>query len=144
LASRGRRRVQGQDVPDGDVARRREIVDAFLAASRGGDFAGLLALLHPDVVVRSDDAAVRMGSEAYLSGALAVAGSYSGKAKAARLALVDGQPALVWQFKGEVKVVFRFTITDDGLVSGIDLLADETTLGALDIETNQQAVNAAS
>jgi RNA polymerase sigma-70 factor, ECF subfamily len=143
LASRARRRVQGRQVPDtGDVARRREIVDAFLAAARGGDFAALLDLLHPGAVVRSDDAAVRMGSNLFASGAQAVAESFAGKAKAARLALIDGQPGLVWQYKGETKVVFRFTVTD-GRVAAIELLADEGTLGAMEITTNSREVRAA-
>src|SRR5439155_9049403 len=62
LASRARRRVQGADLPGGDPARQRELVDAFLAASRSGDFEALLAVLDPDVVLRADGAAVRMGA----------------------------------------------------------------------------------
>ena len=69
MASRARRRVQGTDtVPDADVTRRREVVEAFLAASRSGDFAALLALLDPDVVARADEASVRMGSSREVRG----------------------------------------------------------------------------
>src|SRR5256885_8510198 len=62
LASRGRRRVRGADAATGGLTLHREIVDAFLAASRGGDFEGLLAMLDPDVVVRADDQAVELGA----------------------------------------------------------------------------------
>src|SRR6266700_3091914 len=73
LASRARRRVQGTpSVPDVDLSRQRTIVDAFLAASRGGDFEGLLAVLDPDVVFRADHAAQRLGSLAEIRGAAAV------------------------------------------------------------------------
>src|SRR5256885_15623317 len=97
MASRARRRVQGTDtVPDADVTRRREVVEAFLAASRSGDFAALLALLDPDVVARADEASVRMGSSREVRGAAAVAETFSGRAKAAQPALIDGDPGLVW------------------------------------------------
>ena len=121
LASRARRRVQGADaVADGHVGRRREIVDAFLAASRGGDFEALLALLDPDVVLRTDAAGVRMGSPAELVGATAVAGTFSGRARAARAALLDGAPGLVWSQRGEPRMLFGFTIAD-GKITGIEL-----------------------
>ncbi len=124
LASRARRRVQGADaVAEGDVGRRREIVDAFLAASRGGDFDALLALLDPDVVLRTDAAGVRMGSPAELVGAAAVAGTFSGRAKAARIALLDGVPGLVWSQRGEPRMLFGFTIAD-GKITGIEMIAD--------------------
>src|SRR5881397_3693383 len=74
LASRARRRVQGANVPEADVGRQRAVVDAFLAASRGGDFEALLALLDPDVVVRADPAAVQAGASREVRGATAVAG----------------------------------------------------------------------
>jgi RNA polymerase sigma factor (sigma-70 family) len=136
LASRARRRVQGADLEDGgdDVARRRTVVDAFLAASRSGDFAALLALLDPGVVVRADPAAMQMGSEPLISGAQAVAEAYNGRARAARLALVDGVPALVWSLRGVAQVVFSFTITGDDRVAAIDLLADRAILDAMTIE----------
>jgi RNA polymerase sigma factor (sigma-70 family) len=137
LASRARRRVQGaagEGADEDDVARRRTVVDAFLAASRGGDFAALLALLDPGVVVRADAAAQQMGSESLISGARTVAEAYNGRARAARLALVDGVPALVWSLRGVAQVVFSFTITDDDRVAAIDLLADRAVLDAMTIE----------
>jgi RNA polymerase sigma factor (sigma-70 family) len=133
LASRARRRVQGSP-PEGDTdpARRREVVAAFLAASQSGDFAGLLALLDPDVVLRADAAAVATGAEATVRGAEAVAATFSGRARAARLALVDGVAQLVWSQAGAPRVVFAFTIAD-GTVTAIDLLADPALLGGLEV-----------
>ena len=134
LASRARRRVQGSDVNnDGEIARKREIVDAFLAAARGGDFAALLTLLDPSVQLRADDAAVAMGVSALVSGPAEVAGVFNGRARALRTAFIDGLPGLVWALRGEPKVAFAFTI-EDGRVTGIEQLADPATLTALEIE----------
>ncbi|TMG09009.1 MAG: sigma-70 family RNA polymerase sigma factor [Chloroflexi bacterium] len=88
LASRGRRRVRGADAATGDLTLHREIVDAFLAASRGGDFEGLLAMLDPDVVVRADEEAVKLGAEREVRGAAAAARTFAGRARAAQPALV--------------------------------------------------------
>jgi len=89
LASRARRRVQGADTaPDADLTRRREIVQAFLAASRNGDLGALVAVLDPDVVVRADQAVVRTGAEPEVRGVDAVAAIFLGRARAARLALI--------------------------------------------------------
>jgi RNA polymerase sigma factor (sigma-70 family) len=116
------------------VARRRAVVDAFLAASRDGDFAALLALLDPDVVVRADAAAAEMGSDAVISGARAVAEAYNGRARAALPALLDGEPGLVWSLRGTPQVAFAFTIAGD-LILEIELLANPATLAAMSIET---------
>jgi len=134
LASRARRRVQGAD-PDEDAepARRRQVVAAFLAASRGGDFAALLALLDPDAVVRADAAAVVAGAEAEVRGAAAVAETFSGRAKAARLVLLDGEPGMVWSHRGEVRMAFAFTVVD-GRVTDIELIADATRLATMGVE----------
>jgi RNA polymerase sigma-70 factor (ECF subfamily) len=136
LASRARRRVQGRS-PDGtpDPLRQREIVEAFLAASRGGDFDGLLSLLDPDAICRADAAAAAMGSPAVaVAGAHNVAEFFAGRAKAARPALLGGDAGLVWMHRGEVKVAFDFTIRD-GVIVAIDLIADPGHLADLDIET---------
>lgn len=134
LASRARRRVQGADTaPGADAVRKREIVEAFLAASRNGNFDALLALLDPDIVLRADSAAVRMGSSSEVRGASAVATTFSGRAQAARLALVDGTVGAVWAPGGQPRVVFGFTITD-GKIVAIDLVADPEFLGQLDWE----------
>ena len=127
LASRARRRVQQPDEPPeiGD----REVVDAFLAASRGGDFERLLALLDPGAVVRADAAAVQMGSDALVSGAQSVAQTFAGRARAARPALIDGGAGAAWLQEGATKVAFGFTIVD-GLITEIELLADPDVVGA--------------
>jgi hypothetical protein len=134
LASRARLRVQGAGTAPGtDLARQREMVEAFLAASRNGDLGALVTALDPDVVFRADQTAVRMGGgEAEVRGAAAVAGIFSGRAKAARLALVNGVPGAVWATGGRPRVVFGFTITD-GKISAISLRADAALLRELDV-----------
>src|SRR3954463_15793697 len=122
LASRARRRVRGAQPRDA-TERRREVVAAFLDASRNGDFAALVELLHPEAVLRSDAVAARMGADAEVRGATEVAEFLSGRARAARLVLVDGTPGAVWSLRGTPKVVFAFTV-EDGVVTAIDLLAD--------------------
>src|SRR5260370_33640272 len=99
-----------------DLARHREVVDAFLAASRGGDFGALLALLDSDVVLRSDAAAVRSGSPELVHGAHDVAGVFVGRARVARLALVDGSVGAVWAPSGKPRVVFPFKISGGPIV----------------------------
>jgi RNA polymerase sigma factor (sigma-70 family) len=133
LASRARRRVQGAaTVPDADPTRQREIVDAFLAASRGGDFDALLAVLDPDVVVRADPAAVQMGASREVRGAAAVADTFSGRARAAQPALVNGAAGLVWAQGGRPIVVFGFTITR-GKIAEIELVGDPERLSQFDL-----------
>jgi RNA polymerase sigma-70 factor (ECF subfamily) len=132
LASRARRRVRGGTAgAGGDPGRRRAVVAAFLAASRGGDFDALLALLDPDVVLRVDEAARRSGA-VDARGAAAVAGTFAGRAQAARVALLDGAPGLVWAPGGTPRVVFGFTIVD-GMVTAIDVVADPAHLARLDL-----------
>ncbi len=134
LASRARRRVQGTDSSHGDDrVRQREIVAAFLAASRNGQFDALLALLDPEVVLRADDVTVAMGAVAEVFGASAVAETFSGRARAAQLALVDGVAGAMWAVNGQPRVVFGFTITD-GKIVGIDMISDPTVLRGLDLE----------
>jgi RNA polymerase sigma-70 factor (ECF subfamily) len=133
LASRARRRVQGTAaVPDPDLTRQRAVVDAFLAASRGGDFDALLAVLDPAVVVRADRAAVLAGADREVRGAPAVADTFSGRARLARPALVDGAAGAVWAPRGRPRVVFAFTIAGGRIVE-IDLLADPERLRQLDL-----------
>jgi RNA polymerase sigma factor (sigma-70 family) len=131
LASRARRRVQGSGAtPDADLQHKRRVVDAFLSASRAGEFDALLALLDPDVVLRADGAAVRTGAQPEVCGAAAVAGTFSGRAKAAQLALVDGEVGAVWAQAGQPRVVFEFTIVA-GQIIAIDLAADPEWLAEL-------------
>jgi RNA polymerase sigma factor (sigma-70 family) len=132
LASRARRRVRGVELPDA-TERRREVVAAFLDAARNGEFSALLELLHPEAVLRSDAVATRMGSEAEVRGATAVARFLSGRARAARLVLVDGVPGAVWSLRGAPQVVFASTV-EDGVVTAIDLLAAPETLAGPDLQ----------
>src|SRR5437660_7291188 len=133
LASRARRRVQGAATgPRPDHSRQREVVDAFLAAARGGEFAALLALLDPSVVLRADRAAVRMGAAKLVSGPEAVAETFAGRARVAKLALVNGAVGAVWAQAGRARVVFDFTIKRGKIVE-IDLLADPERLDHLDL-----------
>jgi RNA polymerase sigma-70 factor (ECF subfamily) len=140
LASRGRRRVQG--APEGgraaDVARQRDVVEAFFRASRAGDFQALLAVLDPDVVLRPDAEALRMGVRtgwitSELHGAEAVATRFAGQAQAAQPALIDGVPGAVWASGGRPVVVFGFTIRN-GKVAEIELAADGERLSRLKIK----------
>jgi RNA polymerase sigma factor (sigma-70 family) len=134
LASRARRRVQGAPAAaDADRTRQQEVVDAFLAASRGGDFNALLALLDPEVVVRADGAAVQLGASAELRGAAAVANTFMARAQGAQRALIDGLAGLAWAPGGRPRVVIGFTVTG-GRIVRIDLLADPEQLGQLDLD----------
>jgi RNA polymerase sigma-70 factor (ECF subfamily) len=134
LASRARRRVQGAGVArDPDPPRQRAVVGAFLAASRGGDFDALLALLDPDIVLRADRAAVQTGAAQEVRGAAAVAETFSGRAQAAQPALINGAAGAVWAPGGRPRVVFSFTVAG-GKIVAIDLLADHERLRQLDLE----------
>jgi RNA polymerase sigma-70 factor (ECF subfamily) len=134
LASRGRRRVQGSPaMPGTDLNHQRQVVDAFLAASRRGDFEALLSMLDPDVILRADPATASMGAAAEVGGPAAVAEAFSEQAKAAKLALVDGLAGAVWSAGGQPRVVFAFTVLD-GLVAGIELLSDADHLRELELE----------
>jgi len=133
LAHRARQKVQGHDrTGEADPARRRAVVDAFLAASRSGDFAGLVALLHPGIRLRADATAVRMGSPEEVLGAESVAAVFSGRALAARPALVGGAIGIVWLVEGRPKVAWAFTVRD-GRVQSIEMIADRARLEDLQI-----------
>jgi RNA polymerase sigma-70 factor (ECF subfamily) len=134
LASRARRRVQSdQAAPEASAAIQREVVAAFLAASRQGDFAGLIRLLDPDVELRADPTVVAFGSAALASGPEAVAKTFAGRAEGARLTIIDGLAGAVWSVGGRPRVVFSFTLREDR-VSAIDLLGDPETLRDLHLE----------
>ncbi|MBR1143306.1 sigma-70 family RNA polymerase sigma factor [Bradyrhizobium sp. AUGA SZCCT0431] len=134
LASRARRRVQGTPpAPDADFSRQKQIVDAFLAASRSGDFEGLLAVLDPDVVFRADQAAQRLGSLPEIRGAAAVAETFKGRAQAAKPALVDGALAVAVVLGGQLRIVLRLTISGER-ISAVDAVADAEAIGTFDVE----------
>ncbi|OLT13160.1 RNA polymerase subunit sigma-70 [Pseudonocardia sp. CNS-139] len=133
LASRARRRVQSA-TPAGrpDRGRQREIVDAWLLASRGGDFAGLVALLHPDAVLRVDTGGP--GTEV-VHGAAAIARNataFRGDGIVSRFAVVNGGPGIVATAAGRPVAVLAFTVADDVIVE-IDILTDRSRLAALGI-----------
>ena len=143
LASRARRRVQGADRPDSDLGRQRRVVDAFLSASRDGDFDALLSLLDPDVELRADETTVA-GSianqdkgapllSARMTGARTVATAFSGKARGALPALIDGNVGAVWMYKGEVMGLFVFTVDDDRVV-GLEFVNDRERVVAAEVE----------
>jgi len=134
LASRARRRVQGATPGDpGDVARQRAVVEAFLAASRKGDFDALLEVLDPDVIVRADRIAVQAGADREVRGAAAVAGTFAGRARAAQPAMVNGAVGLVWVQHGRPQVVFDITVVGTTIVA-IDLVADADSIAALELQ----------
>ena len=131
LASRARRRLQGSDsIRRADLARQRSVVEAFLAAARGGDFSALLAALDPDAVMRADGVAVGWGASAELRGATAVAERFAGGARVVRPALVDGAVGAVWTQRNQPRVIFGFTIIG-GRIAEIDLIADPDRLSQI-------------
>ncbi|MFJ9817637.1 RNA polymerase sigma factor SigJ [Streptomyces sp. NPDC101151] len=136
LASRARRRVQGATpAADPDLGRQRQVVDAFLAASRAGDFEALLALLDPDVELRADAGALVRGAAASkaVHGAQAVAeqaAMFSRLAVFARVALVNGAVGLVTVPEGQPLSVTALTVAD-GRITGMYILADPDRLARL-------------
>jgi RNA polymerase sigma factor (sigma-70 family) len=134
LASRARRRVKGARLraPDADLARQRQVVDAFFLAARGGDFDALVALLDPDVVLRSDAGARRPAASVVIRGAAAVAGQALGggsggarvrRTSVLRPALVNGAAGMVVSVGGRPFVVMGFTVAEGKIVE-IDVIAD--------------------
>ncbi|MER6258788.1 sigma-70 family RNA polymerase sigma factor [Streptomyces sp900105245] len=129
LASRARRRVRGAGAPETDLARQREVVDAFLAAARDGDFDGLLAVLDPDVVARSE-AGVTSGAAAVAAGAA----GFARLARIARPALVDGATGLVVLVDGRPERVLTFAFAADR-ITVVDIVTAPDRLADLTIET---------
>jgi RNA polymerase sigma factor (sigma-70 family) len=136
LASRARRRVQGQaPVPDPDVRQQREVVDAFMAAARGGDLEALVAVLDPDIVLRADGGGARSRPTVVVQGARNVAGQAvlaTKLAPFARPALINGAAGVVTVVNGKVFSVMGFTVAD-GKVLAIDVLYDPERVAALDV-----------
>ncbi|TRO68087.1 sigma-70 family RNA polymerase sigma factor [Streptomyces sp. IB201691-2A2] len=137
LASRARRRVQGAaPVPDPDLSKQRTVLDAFLAASRGGDFEALVAVLHPDVVLRADSGALVGGAAVskLVRGAKAVAEQallFRQFAEYARPALVNGAVGVVTAPDGQPLSVTALTIVD-GRIVAMDILSDPERLASLE------------
>ncbi|HEY7828479.1 MAG TPA: RNA polymerase sigma factor SigJ [Candidatus Limnocylindrales bacterium] len=136
LASRGRRRVQGAPVPDVDLDGQWAVVDAFLAASRDGDFGRLIAVLDPDVVLRSDGGPAQPSLASLIHGAKVVAGqamSFRRFAATSTRILVNGIPgAVAWAPDGTPFAVAALTVKG-GRIVAIDILADPDRLAQLDL-----------
>lgn len=136
LASRARRRVQGTDMArEADFTRQRAVVEAFLAASRRGNFEALLAVLDPDVVVRADRAAAPPGATLEFRGAEIVAKQaliVSRRARFAQPALVNGTAGVVVAPLGRLLLVMAFKVKDDKIAE-IDVIADPERLRQLDL-----------
>ncbi|HEY4320895.1 MAG TPA: sigma-70 family RNA polymerase sigma factor [Gemmatimonadales bacterium] len=130
LASRARRRVRGASASDADRARHREVVEAFLAASRAGDIAALLAVLDPDVVVRGDAAAIKLGGAPVTRGAAAVAATFKGRAQAAVPGLIDDEVGVLVPVKGKMLLVLLVTFRA-GKIRSIDAVADRDELARM-------------
>jgi RNA polymerase sigma factor (sigma-70 family) len=135
LASRARRRVRSAALPDGsDLAAQRAAVDAFLAASRDGDFDALIAVLHPDVVYRADRGAAAGGS-VEVRGAGTVAGqaaAFSQRGLLIRRVLINGTPGVISSRDGRPFSVIGFTVTA-GKITEIDVIVDPDRLRQLDL-----------
>lgn len=133
LASRARRRVHGASTADANRARHRELVEAFLAASKAGDLEALVAVLDPEVVLRSDAQAERMHGPGELRGAEAVAATFKGRAQAAVAGLIDGAVGILVPIKGRMLVVLEVTF-GRGKITTIHAVADREALAAMELE----------
>ncbi|HET9262623.1 MAG TPA: sigma-70 family RNA polymerase sigma factor [Vicinamibacterales bacterium] len=131
LASRARRRVRGGGAPDPDLVRQREVVEAFIAALRAGDFEGLLAVLDPDLVVRADISGAPTevrGAAVWAKGAVA----YGHLAQLTRPALLDGAIGVVLAPRGRLVRALRFTVAN-GRITEIEVIGNPARLGELDV-----------
>jgi RNA polymerase sigma factor (sigma-70 family) len=130
LASRARRRVQGgPPIPEADLQRQRSVVDAFLAALRGGDFEAIVAVLDPDVRVRMDDTHEMRGATTWAKGAV----EFSRMASAVRPALIDGEPGLALAPHGVVKRILRIVLDGDR-IADVDIITDLARIAAHTVE----------
>lgn len=153
LASRARRCVRGATMPRKDAGRQQEVVAAFMQASRQGNFDALIRLLHPDVVLRADETAIKVSAAnkargapqfaAEIAGATAVADTLNGSAQGAQLALVNGLTGAAWGMNGKTVVAFCFAV-NDGKITAIDIVMDKQVLENFDIQIidNTSGVNA--
>jgi RNA polymerase sigma-70 factor (ECF subfamily) len=126
LASRARRRVKGAETPDSDLARQRTVVDAFFLAARNGDFDALIAVLHPDVVLRADFGPSRPHASTIVRGAAAVARQARLGANPAAVllpALINGAAGVVITLNGQPHGVMAFTVVNGEIVE-LDVIAD--------------------
>jgi RNA polymerase sigma-70 factor (ECF subfamily) len=153
LASRARRRIRGAALPGKDVERQQEVVAAFMQASRQGNFDALIRLLHPDVVLRADETAIKVSTankargapqfSPEITGAKAVADILNGSAQGAQLALVNGLAGAAWGMNGKTVVAFCFVV-EDAKIARIDIVMEKSKLDNFDIQIidNKSGVNA--
>ncbi|HET9660324.1 MAG TPA: sigma-70 family RNA polymerase sigma factor [Thermomicrobiales bacterium] len=134
LASRARQKISASDLPRTAPGQsHRAIVEAFFAAAQSGDLNGLIALLAPNAVLRADRAAAQMGIQAEINGSNEIARQLVGKAHAARIAWIDGDPGAIWAHRGAVRATFGFSIQGDE-IQEIWLRANPVFLESIDIE----------
>lgn len=143
LASRARRCVRGETMPNKNAARQHDVVAAFMQASREGDFNALIRLLHPNAVLRADETAIKVstankarGAPQFtreINGADAVANTLKGSAQGAQLSLVNGLTGATWGMNGKTVVAFCFVV-DDAKITAIDIVMDKNTLDTFDIQ----------
>lgn len=134
LASRARRRVQDKpSTTEADLTRQRHVVDAFFIASRDGDLQALLAVLDPDAVFRTDAVAARMGAAGEIRGRADVAKTFQGRARGARLAVINGAVGAIIVIDGQLRIALRCTLSADGMITVIDAMADPEELRKLEI-----------
>jgi len=138
LASRARRRVQGQPVKSsGELAGQRAIVDAFLAASRNGDFESLLKVLDPDIIFRIDPVLVTLGEPTEIRGARTVASNalaYASRTSVARVALVNGEVGMILAPRGTLRAAGLFVFDlDRQVIAAVELIAEPRRLHALEV-----------
>ncbi len=133
LASRGRRRVRGASKSEVDRDRKRELVEAFIAAAKAGDFEALVTVLDPDVVFRCDAQAIRMGGPAEVHGPSAVAGFFKGRADAAVAGLIDGEVGILVPVKGRMLLVLECGV-GAGKITSLDAVADRDALASMALE----------
>lgn len=143
LASRARRRVRGADLPGKDAQRQQDVVAAFMLASRQGDFEALIRVLHPDVVLRADETAIKVSSAnkargapqfmREIAGAAAVANTLKGSAQGAQLSIINGLAGASWGMNGKTMVAFCFVV-DDGKITAIDIVMDKHAIDDLNIQ----------
>jgi RNA polymerase sigma factor (sigma-70 family) len=133
LASRARRRVRGAPTSGVDRRREREVVEAFIAAVKVGDFETLVNVLDPGVVFRCDPMAIRMGGPAEVHGLEAVAGFFKGRAEAAVAGLIDGEVGILVPVKGRMLLVLEVAF-GGGKITGLNAVADRDALAAMALE----------
>ncbi len=133
LASRARRRVRGASPEEVDRDRKREVVEAFIAAARGGDLEALVAVLDPEVVFRCDAQAVRMGGPAEVRGPAPVAAFFDGRADAAVPGLIDSEVGILVPVKGRMLLVVALTF-GGGRITSLRAVADRDALASLALE----------